>query len=153
MKKHKMNGDGCDKCNGRNKVDLVHQELWGMECAISLVLERSYFKELTCEANHWWEEPVMWVSKEASGAEGAACAKALSRNQFFFLEELSKGLCAHTVGNECWLWISLSNHPVQVPFSVMIRILRPPPCIDHSLLIPNPALFPPSHATLPFLAT
>ena len=28
-----------------------------------------------------------------------------------------------------------------------------PTCMDHKLLIPNPALFPPSHATLPFLVT
>lgn len=85
-------------------------------------------------------------------AEGAACAKALSGNQLFFLGELNKGLC--TVGTECWPRISLSNHPVQVPSSQtrMIRMLRST-CIDYSLLIPNPVLFPPSHATLPFLAT
>lgn len=90
--------------------------------------------------------------QEALGAEGAACAKALSGNQLFFLEELSKVLCAHTVGKECWPRINLSNHPVPVPFSqTRIRMLSPT-CIDHSLLIPNPGLFPRSHATLPFLA-
>lgn len=89
-------------------------------------------------------------SPEATGAEGPAGAKALSRTQLVFLEELCEELRGYHVGKE--YGPRSSPNPSSI-FTKDDDKEAKAHVIDHSLPIPNPAHFPARHVTPPFLAS